>query len=328
MKYAKNLLEIIGETPLIRLKKVIKGVDALVLAKLEYLNPGGSIKDRIGIEMIKDAQKKSLIKKGGTIIEPTSGNTGVGLALAAAIFGYKLIFTMPDKMSKEKIDLLKAYGAEVIITPTNVEADDPRSYYQVALRLAKEIPNSYCPMQYSNPNNPKAHFRTTAPEIWEDTDGKITHLVTGMGTGGTISGIGKFLKLKKPNIKIIGVDPEGSVYHHMVKEGKSLKEAQKEIHSYKVEGIGEDFVPETIDLSLIDDVVLVEDKETFLMARKIVKEEGILVGGSSAANVVAINKLSKTLPKKAVVVTIFPDSGRNYLSKMYNDAWMKENQFL
>lgn len=328
MKYAKNLLEIIGQTPLVRLNKVTKRVSALVLAKLEYLNPGGSIKDRIGIEMIKDAQKKGLIKKGGIIIEPTSGNTGVGLALAAAIFGYKLIVTMPDKMSKEKIDLLKAYGAEVEISPTNVEADDPRSYYQAALRLAKEIPNAYCPMQYNNLSNTLAHYKTTGPEIWKQTEGKITHFVAGMGTGGTITGVAKYLKKKNPKIKIIGVDPEGSVYHHIVKERKSLKEAEKEIHPYKVEGIGEDFIPKAIDLSFIDDVVLIKDKETFLMARRIVKEEGILVGGSGAANIVAILKLANSLPAGAVLVTVFPDSGRNYLSKMYNDDWMKENKFL
>ena len=336
MKYAKNILEIIGNTPLVRLNKVTAGIKAKILVKLEYLNPGGSIKDRIGLEMIETAEKKGLIKKGGTIIEPTgAGNTGVGLAIVAIIKGYKLIFTMPDKNSPEKINTLRSYGAEVIICPTNVKADDPRSYYKVAERLASAIPNSFYPNQYSNQANPRAHFKTTGPEIWKDTQGKITHFVTGMGTGGTISGIAKYLKKKNPKIKIIGVDADGSIYHHIhtrALKGEDPQELLEEysfkIHSYKVEGIGEDFIPKNIDLKIIDEVILIKDKEAFLMARKVVKEEGLLIGGSGAASIAAVLKIAKSLPKKAVVVTLIPDSGKSYLSKMYNDQWMIENGFL
>lgn len=322
MKYAENILQTIGNTPLVKLNKLAKGIEAKILVKVEYLNPGGSIKDRIGVSMIEDAQKKGLLKKGATIIEPTSGNTGVGLAIVAAIKGYKLIFVMPDKMSVEKEWLLKAYGARVIRTPSNVTPDDPRSNIAVALRLVKEIPNSFCPMQYQNQANPGAHFKTTGPEIWKSTDGKITHLVAGMGTGGTITGTGRFLKKKNPKIKIIGVDPEGSLFHHKFynKKGK--------IHQYKTEGIGEDFIPGTIDLSILDDILVISDKNSFKMTRNLVRKEGIFAGGSSGAAVFAALKLGRKLTEKDLVVVILPDSGRSYLSKIFNDDWMRENKFI
>jgi cystathionine beta-synthase len=322
MKYANTVLDIIGNTPLIKLNKLAEGVPATVLVKLESVNPGGSVKDRIGIAMIEDAEKKGLLKKGGTIIEPTSGNTGVGLAIAAAIKGYRVIFTMPDKMSIEKEQMLRAYGAEVIRTPTDVAPTDPRSYYEVAKRLVREIQNSFSPNQYANKANVLAHYRTTGPEIWKDTEGKITHFVAGMGTGGTITGVGKYLKKQNPHISIIGADPEGSLYHHL------FSHATPEIHTYKTEGIGEDFVPGTIDLRIIDDVVVVSDKEAFHTARSLVRQEGLLVGGSSGAAVYAALQIAKNLPMEAVIVVLLPDSGRNYISKVFNDEWMAENGFL
>lgn len=322
MRYAKNILETIGNTPLVKLNKVNKGLKPTILLKLEYFNPGGSIKDRIGITMIEDAESKGLLKPGGTIIEPTSGNTGVGLALAAIIKGYKVIFLMPDKMSAEKENILKAYGAKVIRTPSNVKPEDPRSNINLAKKLSKEIPNSYVPMQYENSANPKAHFQNTGPEIYRDTDGKITHLVAGLGTGGTITGIAKYLKMKKPEIKIIGVDPEGSIYHH------TFYKTAGSIHQYKTEGIGEDFIPKAVDLTVIDDIEVVDDKETFLMAREIVSREGLLIGGSGAAAVVGALRIAKRLSKKDVIVVVVPDSGRSYISRIYNDNWMKENKYL
>lgn len=312
MKFAKNILETIGNTPLVKLNKVNRDVKPKILLKLEYFNPGGSIKDRIGIKMIEDAEKKGLLKPGGTIIEPTSGNTGVGLALVAIIKGYKIIFLMPDKMSNEKENILKAYGAKVIRTPSNVKPEDPRSNINLAKKLSKEISNSYVPMQYDNPANPQAHFENTGPEIYRDTDGKITHLVAGLGTGGTITGIAKYLKKKNPKIKIIGVDPEGSIYHHIFYKTKG------EIHQYKIEGIGEDFIPKAVDLSVIDDIEVINDKETFLMAREIVKKEGLLVGGSGAGAVIVALRVAKKLSKKDVVVAVIPDSGRSYISTIYN----------
>src|SRR3990170_5882226 len=266
MKYAKNILETLGDTPLVRLNKVTAGLKPLVLAKLEQFNPGGSVKDRIGIAMIEDAERKGLLRAGGTIVEPTSGNTGIGLALVAALKGYKMIFTVPDKQSREKINMLKAYGAKVVVTPTAVAPDHPDSYYKVAERLHKETPNSFLPYQYTNPQNPEAHYRTTGPEIWRDTDGKVTHLVSGMGTGGTISGVGKFLKEKNPEVRVIGVDPVGSIltdYFHtrQVSHG----------HTYKIEGIGEDFIPETTWWDVIDEVVKVGDREAYLMTRRLAR---------------------------------------------------------
>lgn len=322
MKVANNILELIGNTPLIKLNKITKNLKPTVLAKLEFLNPGGSVKDRIGFRMLEDAEGKGLIKKGGTIVEPTSGNTGVGLAMVAALKGYKMIFTMPEKMSKEKELLLKAYGAEVIRTPTNVSPEDPRSYYKVAERIVKETKNSFCPNQYFNENNPKAHFESTGPEIWNDTDGKVTHFICGMGTGGTITGAGKYLKQKNSDIKIIGVDPEGSIFHHKFYKTKG------ETHQYKIEGIGEDFIPKTIDLKIIDEIIVVEDREAMVMARRLAKEEGLLVGSSSGAAMFAALRVAENLDDDNLIVTLFPDTGRNYLTKIFNDEWMVENKFL
>lgn len=322
MKYHNNILETIGNTPLVKLNYVTKELKPTILAKVEYFNPGGSVKDRIGIRMIEDAEKKGLLKKGGTIIEPTSGNTGVGLALVAATRGYKTIFVMPDKMSKEKIDLLEAYGAEVVITPTKVAPDSPESNISVAKRLAKEIPGAFMPMQYFNEINPLAHYETTGPEIWRDTDGKIDFFVAGMGTGGTITGVARYLKEKNPKIKIIGVDAEGSMYHH------AFYKTEGQVHSYKVEGIGEDFMPSTIDLKLVDDIITVDDKHAFLMARRLARKEGLLVGGSSGAAVAASLEIAKKLEKDKILVVLLPDTGRNYISKIYSDDWMRENGFI
>ncbi len=324
MRYYNNILELIGRTPLIKLNNIVPRDGPLVFVKAEFLNPGGSVKDRIGIKMIEVAEREGLLKPGGTIVEPTSGNTGMGLALAAVLKGYKMVFTMPDKMSKEKEDLLRAFGGEVIRCPTAVEPDDPRSYYKVAERIVKETPNAYSPNQYFNLNNPQAHYETTGPEIWEDTDGKITHFVAGVGTGGTISGVGKYLKEKNPNVQIIGADPEGSVYHHL------FYNTEGEIHPYLIEGIGEDFHPPTADLSVIDEIIVVKDSEAFRMARDLARKEGIFVGSSSGAAMFAALKIAERLKdqKDAVIVVLFPDTGRNYLSTLFNDNWMKEKGLL
>src|SRR6202167_5029597 len=289
-----NILEAIGRTPLVRINQ---GLKPQIYVKADYINPGGSVKDRIGVTMIEEAEKRGLLKPGGTIIEGTSGNTGMGLALVAAVRGYKMVFTITDKQSKEKVDLLKALGAEVIVCPTAVEPDDPRSYYTVAKKLAKEIPNSFYPNQYGNPMNPEAHYRTTGPEIWEDSEGKITHFVCGMGTGGTISGVGKFLKEKNPKVQIIGVDPVGSLYYEFVKTG-NVGKAQ----TYVVEGIGEDIFPATMDFKVLDDVVQVNDQECFVWARRLVKQEGIFTGGSGGGWVSGALRVAKPLPKGAFVV--------------------------
>lgn len=321
--YYNNILELIGNTPLVKINKLNPNPRVLMLAKLELLNPGGSSKDRIGLRMIEKGEKEGKLKKGGTIVEPTSGNTGVGLAIAAAIKGYKSVFVMPDKMSQEKRNLLRAYGAKVVITPTAVSADDTRSYYKVSDRLAGEIPGAFKPNQYQNQANPQAHFETTGPEIWDQTEGKVTHVVVGMGTGGTITGIGKYLKMKNPEIKIIGVDPMGSVYLEYYKS----KKLPKLLKTYKVEGVGEDFLPSTIDFSVIDEVIAVEDKDCFVTARELAVKEGILTGGSSGMALFAARKVAKKL-KSGLIVVILPDSGRNYLSKFFNDGWMVENGFL
>jgi len=314
--YFETALDAIGNTPLIKLNKVTDGAACLVLAKVEYVNPGGSVKDRPAVAMLDAAERAGLLRPGGTIVEPTSGNTGSGLAMAAAIRGYRCVLVMPDKMAKEKIDLLKAYGAEVVVTPTNVPNDSPESYYGVANRLASEIPGAFQPNQFHNHHNPEAHYHTTGPEVWRQTRGTITHFVAGIGTGGTISGTARYLKDQNPNIHVIGADPEGSIY-----SGDTPK-------SYAVEGIGMSYLPETVDLKVIDEMVRVSDRESFLMARRITREEGLLVGGSSGTAAVAAAKLAKTLPKQAIVVVLFPDSGRGYMSKIFNDEWMIANGFL
>jgi cystathionine beta-synthase len=327
MSSVKNIIDFIGNTPIVRLSDTFTGIQANIFVKLEYLNPGGSSKDRMALQIIKDAEEKGLLKKGATIIECTgSGNTGIGLAMIAAIRGYKTIFTMPDKNSLEKINMLRAYGAKIIICPTDVEPDDPRSYYQVAERMAKVLPGAFFARQYFNPSNPKAHYLSTGPEIWEQTDGNIDYFVAGMGTGGTISGTGKFLKEKKKGLQVIGVDPKGSIYKECFNTGKAKKAAK----TYLIEGIGEDFIPQTIDFTNIDEVVQVTDKEAYQMARRLAKEEGILVGSSSGAAVagaIKFVKLKKVAKNKNLVV-LLPDSGRSYLSKIFNDEWMQQHNLL
>jgi len=323
-----SILETIGNTPLVRLHKLARGIRPAVAVKVEYLNPGGSVKDRIGIAMIEDAERRGLLKPGGTIVEPTSGNTGMGLAIAAAIKGYKCIFVMPDKMSEEKIRALRAFGARVVITPTAVEPDDPRSYYSVSKRLAEETPNAILAGQYWNQANPDAHYRSTGPEIWQQTAGKISVFVAGMGTGGTISGTGRYLKERNPGVKVVGVDPIGSLYTEYFRTGH-LGEA----HGYKVEGVGEDFLPTTMDFKVVDDVVQVSDRESFLMTRRLVREEGIFCGGSCGMAVAGALKWLRTpaaehLTEDDLVVVLLPDSGSRYLSKIFDDNWMRENGFM
>jgi cystathionine beta-synthase len=304
-----SFLDAVGETPLVRLNKISRGLRPTVLAKLEMLNPGGSVKDRIGLRMIEAAERAGLLKPCGTIVEPTSGNTGHGLAIAAAIRGYKCIFVMPDKMSQEKISLLRAYGAEVVITPTAVSPESPESYYRVADRLTEEIPGAFQPNQYFNEDNPAAHEATTGPEIWRQTDGRITAFIAGVGTGGTITGVARFLKKQNPDILVVGADPEGSIF-------------SGDVHPYLTEGIGEDFWPRTFDPSTVDRYVRVTDRDAFRMARRITREEGILVGGSSGTAVVAAVEVARELGPDDVVVVILPDTGRNYLSKLYSDTWL------
>jgi cystathionine beta-synthase len=311
-----NILEAVGHTPLVRLHRVTAGLRPTILAKVETLNPGGSVKDRIGLKMIEDAERRGLLRAGGTIVEPTSGNTGHALAIAAALRGYRMIFVMADKQSPEKIALLRAYGAEVVVCPTAVPRDSPESYYSVAERLSQEIPGAFQPNQYFNPKNPEAHYETTGPEIWEQTDGKVDVLVAGLGTGGTMTGAGRYLKEKKPALVLVGADPEGSLY-----SGDTAK-------PYKVEGIGEDFIPGTIDLKLIDRIVRVTDRDSFLTARRITREEGILVGGSAGTAMKAAMDVARELDESKLMVVILPDTGRNNMGKIYSDEWMRQNGFL
>src|SRR5271155_1460694 len=319
----QNILDAVAHTPLIRLNRITQGLPCEVWVKADYLNPGGSVKDRIAVSMIDDAERKGQLKPGGTIIEATSGNTGMGLALVAAVRGYKVVFTITDKQSREKIDSLKAFGAEVIVCPTAVEPEDPRSYYSVAKKLAREIPNSFYPNQYDNPMNPEAHYQSTGPEIWEDSQGKITHFVCGMGTGGTISGVGKYLKEKNPAIKVIGVDPIGSLYYDFHKTGETVKGK-----TYVVEGIGEDFFPTTMNMKILDDVVQVNDEECFVVARRLVKLEGLFTGGSGGGRISAALRLAKELGPEAFIVAFLPDTGMRYLSKVYNEEWMRERGYV
>ena len=315
MDIAPDILGVVGNTPLVRLSRLGREGRAQLVAKLEMLNPGGSVKDRIGLVMIEDAERRGLLRPGGTIVEPTSGNTGVGLAMAAAIKGYRLVCTMADKQSQEKRDLLRAYGAEVVVCPTAVPPESPESYYKVAERLARELPGGFLPNQYYNPQNPEAHYRTTGPEIWKQTEGRITHFVTGVGTGGTVSGAGRYLKEREPAVVIVGADPEGSIF-------------TGGIHPYKTEGIGEDFYPGTFDAALVDRWVRVSDRNSFLTARRLVREEAILAGGSAGTAMFAALEVARELDESALVVVLLPDSGRSYLSKIYNDEWMRQNGFL
>jgi len=319
-----NILETIGNTPLIKLNKITAEVDALVLAKVEYFNPGNSVKDRMALKMVEDAEKDGRLKPGGTIVEGTSGNTGMGLALAAIVKGYKLICVSTDKQSKEKFDILKAVGAEVIICPTDVEPDDPRSYYSTSKRISEEIENSWYVNQYDNPSNTEAHYLSTGPEIWNQTEGKITHFVVGVGTGGTISGVAKFLKEKNPNIKIWGIDTYGSVFKKYHETGVFDK---SEIYPYVTEGIGEDIIPANVNFEIIDSFEKVKDEDAAIYTRRLAKEEGIFAGNSCGAAVRGVVQLKKHFSKNDVVVVLLHDSGSRYVGKIYNDDWMKEKGF-
>jgi cystathionine beta-synthase len=316
MQVYESILDVVGETPLVRLSRLGRGLAPTLLAKIEYLNPGGSVKDRIGLAMVERAERAGLLGPGGTIVEPTSGNTGAGLAIVAALKGYRCVFVMPDKMSQEKIALLRGYGAEVVIAPTAVPPDSPESYYSVANRLTAEIPGAYQPNQYANPANPEAHYRTTGPELWRQTDGAIDVFVAGVGTGGTISGTGRYLKERKPDLVVVGADPEGSIY------------TSEDVHPYLVEGVGEDFWPETFDRSVVDRYVSVSDRDAFLMTRRLAREEGLLVGGSCGMAAVAAVEVAKEHGPDVTIVVLLPDSGRGYLSKVYNDDWMRDYGFL
>jgi cystathionine beta-synthase len=314
-----SVLELVGNTPIVRLESISREVPGTILAKLEYLNPGGSVKDRIGLAMIEAAERDGRLKPGGTIVEPTSGNTGVGLAIAAALKGYRCIFVMPDKMSQEKISMLRAYGAEVVITPTAVEPDSPESYYSVSSRLAEEIPGGFKPDQYSNAANPDAHYRSTGPEIWEQTGGELDALVISVGTGGTISGVGRYFKERNSDVLIVGADPEGSVF---------TARDDRDVHPYFVEGIGKDTWPETMDPTVVDEWVSVSDRDSFQTARRLSREEGLLAGGSAGTTVWAAIQVARRLGRDARTLAMLPDSGRSYLSKIFDDNWMLEHGFL
>ncbi len=325
MKYQQNILETIGNTPLVRINKITKDIPATILAKLETFNPGHSIKDRMAVKMVDDAEKNGLLRPGGTIIECTSGNTGMGLALAAVVRGYRCIFTTNDKQSKEKIDMLKAFGAEVIVCPTNVSADDPRSYYSIAEKLSREIPNSYWFNQYDNLSNTQGHYESTGPELWEQTEGKITHLVVGVGTGGTISGTGRYLKERNPAIQVLAIDTYGSALKKYHETGEL---DEKEIYSYITEGIGEDIIPKNVDFSVIDHFEKVTDKDGAVMARRLAREEGLLMGYSAGSAMAGLLQMKDRFKPGDVVVVIFHDHGSRYVGKVYNDEWMRERGFL
>lgn len=325
MNYHENILGTIGDTPLVKINRIAEEIPALVLAKIESVNPGNSIKDRMALKMIEDAERSGALKPGSTIIEGTSGNTGMGLAIASVIKGYKCIFTSTDKQSKEKFDALRAFGAEVIVCPTNVDPEDPRSYYSVSSRLVNEVPNSWKANQYDNPSNAQAHYETTGPEIWRQTEGKITHLVVGVGTGGTICGVGRYLKEKNPDIQILGIDTYGSVFKKLKETGVFDK---NEIYPYITEGIGEDFVPENVNLDLIDYFEKVTDKDAAVMTRRIAREEGIFAGNSAGSAMAGLMQMKDRFKKGDVVVVIFHDHGTRYLGKMYNDEWMRDRGFL
>jgi cystathionine beta-synthase len=316
VRYAQSVADLVGNTPLVRLNHVTAGIEATVLAKVEYFNPGGSSKDRIAANILDAAERDGLLKPGGTIVEPTSGNTGVGLALVAQQRGYRCIFVVPDKVAVDKQRVMKAYGAQVVVAPTAVEPDDPRSYYSVSDRLVREIPGAFKPNQYANPNGPRSHYETTGPEIWRDTEGRVTHFVAGVGTGGTITGTGRFLKdASAGEVRIIAVDPVGSIY------------SGGPVHGYDVEGVGEDFWPAAYDPSVVDDIHRVSDAESFAMTRRLAREEGLLVGGSSGMAVVGALRAARDLPADAVVVVLLPDHGRGYLSKLFDDDWMTEHGY-
>ena len=324
MKFCNNILETIGNTPLIKLNRITDEVDALVLAKVEYFNPGSSVKDRMALKMVEDAEKDGRLKPGGTIVEGTSGNTGMGLALAAIVKGYKLICVSTDKQSKEKFDILRAVGADVIVCPTNVEPEDPRSYYSTSKRISEETENSWYVNQYDNPSNTEAHYLSTGPEIWDQTDGKITHFVVGVGTGGTISGIARYLKEKNPDIKIWGIDTYGSVFKKFHETGIFDK---KEIYPYITEGIGEDIIPLNVNFDLIDSFEKVTDENAAIYTRRLAKEEGIFAGNSCGAAISGVVQLKKHFKKDDVVVVLLHDSGSRYVGKIYNDEWMQKKGF-
>jgi cystathionine beta-synthase len=319
----RNILEAIGHTPLVKLNRLGQGLAADIYVKCEYLNPGGSMKDRMTLHLVNQAEARGELRAGGTIIEATSGNTGAGLAMIAAVRGYQSVFVMPDKMSSEKMASLRAWGARVVVCPTAVEPDDPRSYYSVAKRLASETPNSFYANQYHNQDNPGGHYRSTGPEIWQDTGGEIDVFVAGMGTGGTMAGVGRYLKELKPSVKLVGVDPVGSLYYDYVKSARLTKP-----FTYKVEGIGEDFLPSTFDPKLLDDIVRVDDEECFLTARDLVRREGLYAGGSSGAAVAGAIKYARAAGKAENIVVLLPDGAAKYLSKVFNDEWLRENGFL